>query len=190
MPLNYRNLSLAEITVEAEAVTHAAQTAFGQLSAAQLNWKPSAEAWSVGQCLEHLMAVNRAMFPAFDEVIEGRKQMTLWERMPLLPGLLGGLMVKAVSPEAKQKLKAPPAAQPATNASDALIVSHFVAHQREVLGRLQDMEKYEADKIVMTSPFLAVVTYNMLDACRLIVAHERRHLQQAQRVTQTPGFPQ
>ncbi len=187
--LDYTKLSLAEAVTEAEAVTRDAQTAFGQLTAEQLNWKPSAAAWSVGQCLEHLIAANRQMFPAFDEVLEGRKQTSLWERVPLLPGLCGRVMVKSQAPEATRKFKAPPAAQPSASAIDAGVVSHFTAHQREVVGRLQEMEKYEADRIIITSPFVRLITYSMLDACRLLVTHERRHLAQAQRVTKLPGFP-
>jgi hypothetical protein len=41
----------------------------------------------------------------------------------------------------------------------------------------------------MVSPFVAFITYSVLDGCRLIVTHERRHFEQARRVTQEPGFP-
>jgi hypothetical protein len=34
-----------------------------------------------------------------------------------------------------------------------------------------------------------VITYSLLDACRVIVAHEQRHMLQARRVTQLPEFP-
>jgi len=30
---------------------------------------------------------------------------------------------------------------------------------------------------------------NVLDACRILIAHDRRHFEQARRVTQSPGFP-
>jgi hypothetical protein len=43
--------------------------------------------------------------------------------------------------------------------------------------------------IVIQSPVAPVAFYSMLDAFRIIVTHERRHLLQAQRVTQSPGFP-
>jgi hypothetical protein len=33
------------------------------------------------------------------------------------------------------------------------------------------------------------LTYSVLDGCRLIVTHERRHFEQARRVTQASGFP-
>ena len=41
----------------------------------------------------------------------------------------------------------------------------------------------------MTSPFLGIVTYSVLDGWRLIVAHERRHVAQAKRVMGSAGFP-
>jgi hypothetical protein len=41
----------------------------------------------------------------------------------------------------------------------------------------------------MTSPFASVVTYSVLDGWRLVVAHDRRHVEQARRVTQAAEFP-
>jgi hypothetical protein len=43
--------------------------------------------------------------------------------------------------------------------------------------------------IIITSPFASVMVYILLDAFRLIVAHERRHFAQAQRVMEADGFP-
>ena len=41
----------------------------------------------------------------------------------------------------------------------------------------------------MTSPFIGVITYSVLDGWRLMVAHDHRHIEQAQRVRTSPGFP-
>jgi len=41
----------------------------------------------------------------------------------------------------------------------------------------------------MVSPFVRFITYSVLDGCRLMAAHDRRHFEQARRVTQTAGFP-
>jgi hypothetical protein len=68
-------------------------------------------------------------------------------------------------------------------------VARFVDHQRELAEQFKQLAAVDAERIVMTSPLLSVVTYSLLDAARLIVAHERRHLAQAARVTQAPGFP-
>jgi len=190
MPKDFTTLSLPETLAEAEAIAQDVQGTLAQLNAEQLNWKPNAESWSVGQCLEHLIVADYAMFGAFDEVLSGRKRATRWERMPLLPGLFGKLLVKSVSPQAKQKLKAPLKIQPSTSAIDPQIVSRFVEHQRELVSRLTNLDNFFVEKIVMTSPLMKLITYSVLDACRLIVAHERRHLAQAQRVMETAGFPQ
>lgn len=190
MPQDFTTLSLSETLAEAEAISRDVQTTFGQLNAEQLNWKPDDKTWSVAQCLEHLVATNSGMFGPFDEIISGQKRATLWERMPVLPGLFGKLMVKSLSPNATQKLKAPASIQPATSVIDAQIVNRFAEHQRELSGRFTSLENFLVEKIVMTSPFLKVMTYSVLDACRLIVAHERRHMAQAQRVMAAPGFPQ
>lgn len=187
---DFTTLSLPEVRAEAEAITHEVQTTFSQLNAEQLNWKPNAEAWSVGQCLEHLIAANREMSVPLDEVLSERKRATRWERMPLLPGFFGRLMVKSVSPIAKQKLKAPTKIRPTASALDPQIVGSFVAEQRELIDRLTRLDNFFVEKIIITSPFVKLITYSVLDACRLIVAHERRHLAQARRVMETPGFPQ
>jgi hypothetical protein len=38
---------------EAEIIAGDAQILFGHLNKQQLNWKPDADSWSVGQSLEH-----------------------------------------------------------------------------------------------------------------------------------------
>jgi hypothetical protein len=45
------------------------------------------------------------------------------------------------------------------------------------------------EKIIITSVVSPFVTYTLLDAYRILVAHERRHLEQAERVMRAPGFP-
>jgi len=42
------------------------------LSPEQLNWRPRPEAWSVGQCLEHLHLANEVYLPAISIALEGR----------------------------------------------------------------------------------------------------------------------
>ena len=41
----------------------------------------------------------------------------------------------------------------------------------------------------MTSPFARIITYSVLDGWRLMLAHDRRHVEQARRVVQSPEFP-
>jgi hypothetical protein len=187
--MDYVNLSLPEVFGEAEAIAADAQTLFGHLSAQQINWKPSADQWSVAQCLEHLIAVNGSYHTQFDRIIAGEKKPTLWERMPVLPGLFGKLLVKSQAPNSHQKFTAPALAQPSSSAVDPQVVDRFVENHRETMAKLRAMERLDPAKLIVTSPFVKLITYSALDAARLVVAHERRHFAQAQRVMETAGFP-
>lgn len=187
--MDYVNLSLPEVFDEAEAIAADAKMLFGHLSAQQINWKPSAGEWSVAQCLEHLIAINSAYYPQFDRILSGEKKATLWERMPILPGLFGKMLVKSQAPNSHQKFKAPNLAQPSASAIDPQVVDRFVENHRETITKLRAMERLDPAKTIVTSPFVKLITYSALDAARLVVAHERRHFAQAQRVMETEGFP-
>ena len=50
-------------------------------------------------------------------------------------------------------------------------------------------EELDLRNIVITSPVMSLMTYSLWDAYKIMVAHERRHMAQAKRVMDTPGFP-
>src|SRR5678816_4463844 len=114
--------SVGEIVNGLSGVSEDVKASFGKLTAEQLNWKPSPESWSVGQCLDHLNTTNRSYYRSFDEVINGSRITRFMERLPVLPGLFGNLLVKSLDPEATRKLKAPPAFQASSSSIPTTIV--------------------------------------------------------------------
>jgi hypothetical protein len=187
--MDYQNLTLPQIYDEAEAIAVDAKALFGHLNPEQINWKPGADSWSVAQCLDHLISINREYYPVFDRILKGEHGRTLLRRLPFLHAIFGRMMIKALSPNSRQKFKAPGAARPSSSSIDSQIVERFITHQRETLVRMRSLEDREPAGIIITSPFASVVVYSLLDTFRLIVAHERRHFAQAQRVMETDGFP-
>ncbi|MBC7909408.1 MAG: DinB family protein [Pyrinomonadaceae bacterium] len=174
---------------EAQAVTVETQREFGQLNAEQLNWKPSAEEWSIGQCFEHLIMTNETFYPDLDELLSGEKRRTFWEQLPLLPGLFGKLIISRVRPDSGKKSKAPKVFAPSQSEIDSRVIEKFVAHQNELAEKLRATEKMDLRRVKVTSPVAKFVTYSLLDAFTILVFHERRHFQQAQRVLAANGFP-
>lgn len=183
------NMSLAEILNETDAIIADVQSAFGQLNAEQLNWKPNAEAWSVAQCLDHLIVINGPMLAPFDQLVSGTKPTRFMERLPFWPGMWGGVMIKMLQPEATKKLKSPPTVVPSSSKLDPSIINRFVTHQQELKQKLRAVENLNPEKVIMTSPFAGFITYSLLDAARIVIVHERRHFEQAKRVMATEGFP-
>ncbi len=189
MSTNYTALSLADVAAEFAAIARDAQSVFGLLDEHQLNWRPHANSWSVAQCFDHLLSANREMFQAIDAATAGSSRPTVWQRLPGLPRVFGLLVIKSQTPQATRKFTAPRKAEPASSAIDARIIERFVAHQQEGAARVRSLDGRDVARIIMISPFVPFITYSVLDGCRLIAAHQRRHFEQARRVTQEPRFP-
>ena len=186
---NYLRLSLADVEAELAAIALETRLVFGHLDARQLNWRPDATNWSVAQCFDHLLSTNRQMLQAMDAALDASRARTIWQRLPGLPRLFGALLVKSQAPGGNRKFSAPRQAVPSASAIDAAILDRFLAHQHEAVARLRALPAVETPGAIMVSPFSSVITYSVLDGWRLIVAHERRHLGQARRVTEAAGFP-
>ena len=183
------NEELPKLIDEAHAIAEDAQKIFGHLSIEQLNWKPKADEWSVAQCFDHLIVTNVGNFPRIEKIANGEYKPSLKERLPLLPRFFGSMILKAVQPQAQRKFKAGPRFQPASSAIGGDIIAKFKAHQEDVIDYMKKSNRLNLKKVIITSPVASFATYSLLDAYKILVAHERRHMAQASRVMETSGFP-
>lgn len=174
---------------ELEQVGRAAREVFGPLSAAQLNWKPSAGRWSVGQCFDHLIVTNRQFFPVMERVAAGTHRANLWGRVSPLSGFFARYILRYLDPLKGKPTKAPRIFEPAASDIAPDVVERFAAHQEELAALMRATAGADIARTIVTSPVAAVATYSLLDAYRIVVAHERKHFEQARRVTQSEGFP-
>jgi hypothetical protein len=189
MGTDFSKLPLAGVVAELEAIAADAQATFGPLGPRQLNWRAEPARWSVAQCFDHLIKANAEMIDAAAAALGRGQPRTLWQRLPLWPRLMGRMLIRSQSPGASGRYTAPRPAQPTASAIDPAIVARFIGQQRDLLARARALDERVAARTIMVSPFVKVITYSVLDGWRLIVAHERRHLEQARRVITTPEFP-
>jgi hypothetical protein len=178
---------VAGITSALEQISDEVKRAFGSLSADQLNWKPAPESWSVGQCLDHLIKSNEEFFPELDQLAAGTRKNTLWQRWSPLSGIAGAFLVSTLKKDG-QKVKTNQKMSPPSDI-DADIVERFGRHQSELIEKLRATASADWRKVVLTSPFVKIMTYRMDTGLQAIIEHEKRHLRQAKRVTEMEGFP-
>ncbi len=171
-----------------QKISEDAQKTFGGLSGEQINWKPRAESWSVGQCFDHLIKSNEAFEPQFQEFASGRRKQTFWQNYSPLTGFFGNFLLKSLKNDAK-KFKAPSKAIVPPSDIPADIIERFAAHQNELCEKLKTLDNFDWHKTVVTSPFLSLMTYRLGTAFEIAVEHERRHFRQAERVTKEANFP-
>ena len=183
------NDELSKLIIETVTIAENVKKQFGDLDAEQLNWKPSAESWSIGQCLDHLIVTNETEFPAIERIIKGEHKNSFWSKVPFLTDFFGRFVLKAVEPTNTKKTKNPKVFSPSASDVDANIVNRFVEHQHKVAELMRATKDLDLTKIVITSPVAAFVTYRLSDAYKIVVLHEWRHFRQAERVMQAEGFP-
>jgi len=179
---------MSEIIYELEKIAESAQAAFGDFSAAQINWKPGAESWSVGQCFDHLIKSNELFFDELDRIAGGTKRSSFLEKWSPLSGVFGSLLINSLKKD-ERKFKAPTKRIVPPSEIDEKIVEKFGSHQAELIEKIERTGAADWDGVKVTSPFMALMTYKLSDGYKVIVEHEKRHLRQAERVTQAENFP-
>jgi len=173
---------IQDLTATVARIEQTAREEFGALDVDQLNWSPGEDRWSVGHCLDHLMKANAPYFPIFENVENGTKQTTMWERLPLLPRLWGSFLLKSVSPDNKRKIPAPKVFMPSSEPVPPNTVESFCTQQNELSAQINSLKDLKIENIIITSPALKFVTYTLRNALEIIVTHEQRHLNQAKNV--------
>ena len=172
-----------------ERVSAQTRDVFGGLSGAQLNWKPSAESWSVGQCFEHLIITNDLYFPIIQKVADGTHRNSFFSKIPFSTDLIAALMKNSLKPEQSRKMKTFKIFEPATSNISPTILEEFAANQRKLIALIESVRDLDIDKIKISEPLSAALNLRLSNAFEILVMHEKRHFLQAERVTQSAGFP-
>ena len=167
---------------EFDRVTTEAKSFFGNLSSAQLNWKPSPDKWSIAQCLDHLIVSNSTYYPQLNEVTSGAHKNSFYQNLKFVSQFFGNYLIKETGPVVAKPMKSPPAFIPSQSEIAASIVSDFEKHQSEFSQLVQQLSKTDLNNTVISSPALGIITYNLTDLLTILVGHEQRHLNQAKNI--------
>jgi DinB superfamily len=189
--MNYdlQTCDLSAVLAEGRLIGQDTTRTFGQLSAQQINWKPRHTEWSIGQCYDHLIISNRPYPRIIEDIVNGRRHASAWERVPLLPRVFARLLLRTLRPDSGREVDARPNFRPSSSHIEPTIVGTFLEQQDRLLRLMEATRRLDLDGITITSPVVGFITYSLMDAYRIIVAHEQNHFVQASRVMTSPGFP-
>lgn len=164
----------------AEASAHARRLA-ESVDPALWSRRPPHGGWSVGECLAHLNLTSKAFLPRLREAVErGRRENRA------APGLfrrdfLGWLLCRILEPPYRLRVKTPPPFVPTGDQSAEAVVSEFEALNAELVRLLDTASGLPLDRLQIVSPFSARMRYSVYSSFRILPAHQRRHLWQAER---------
>lgn len=180
--------TIPEITHEIERIIDKATTDFSHLNYEQLNWKPNAKDWSVGQCLDHLVQSAKAYEPVFDGIINQNVPPNFWRKIPFLPKIFGRLLLKAVSPIRDSKNKTFSVFEPSQSDVSLDVIYRLERQLRFFSAQIDKLKRHDLDMIV-TSPVTNIVNFSLLNALNIVTIHNYRHFNQAKEIMEMNHFP-
>ena len=162
-----------------------------RFSAEQFLWAPDARRWSMGQCLEHLNKTASPLPPHMDAAIVKARDAGLTGSPPFKLKWRDRLFVRSVSPGARMKIPAPPLFRPGRgdDLDQSKIIQDFIALQDRLIERLDSAEGLDHSGIMVRSPLSPLLRLSLAGWFMATIAHQQRHLNQAQQVSQEDGFP-
>ncbi len=172
---------------ELMACDRRAREVAGGLDQAQLNWRPSANAWSVGQCLEHLYIANQVYLPPMSKALDGNPTSPV---QTITPGWLGRWFIRTyIEPSSQSaRARAPGKIAPAQEI-DASVLDRFLRSNDHARALVRQASAYDVNRIRFVNPFVPLVRFTVGTGLEILWRHECRHLLQAERVRGSAGFP-
>jgi hypothetical protein len=169
------------------------ENSFGGLSAGALTWRPPDGGWSVALCLDHLRTTNQAYLTTITEAVElGRRKNRRVpdpDRAQVRGGRFGRWFTRQVGPDSSMKVKAPKVFRPIEDVDPGTVVGALISTHQGLEAILDGLGDLDLDRVRVSSPVSSLIRFHLCDAFRIVVAHERRHLDQARTVTGREGFP-
>jgi hypothetical protein len=155
----------------------------------QFNWHPAAGLWSIAQCIDHLNVTARMYLPMLDEGIADAIRRGLYTAGPFRYNLLNRMIARSMEPPYRVRTKAPRMFQPPPNRPRRDVMAAFRAYQVQYVDRLRQANGLDLVRAKAASPVVKWLRMPLGTAFAFTTAHERRHIWQARRLTEAPGFP-
>lgn len=153
------------------------------LTPEQLTSRPDPAKWSIAECLAHLNLSAEIVQSKVAAAMERGRKDNLLANGPFGLGFLGKALVWWAEPPPKFRIPAPKSIAPKIEAADpAKIVDDFFRLQDEWARLLREAEGLDQKKIKVPALFPGLPALRLCAPIPWMLAHERRHLWQAENV--------
>jgi hypothetical protein len=175
------------LAFELSANDQTAQALVAGIGIEQLNWQSVPGSWSVGQCLEHLCAVNEAYLIAISAALEEKADSPVEQ---ITPGWFGRWFIRSfVEPSPNSRRVSSPAKVRPGAKVDLSVITRFLSGNKSCRELIVRARTKDVNRIRFWNPFVPGIRFTVGTALEIIASHERRHLLQAERVRDAANFP-
>jgi len=176
-----------QLMAELENIDQRTKALTAGLTLEQLNWQPTPSAWSIGQCLEHLCLGNEVYFPAISASLAGKPVSPV---QGIILGWFAGWFIRSfIEPSPVTKRASAPGKIAPGSHVELSVIDRFLGSNQDARQLIRRAAACNVNRIRFVNPFVPLIRFTVGTGLKLTCGHERRHLLQAERVKQTPGFP-
>jgi hypothetical protein len=142
--------------------------------------RPPNGGWSAAECITHLTMTTDSYLKLLSDA---RARVPSDAALPAKysRGFGGRLLEWILEPPYRARVKTIAGFVPNSNAPKSETMGAFTRSQKALLSWMKAVESVPLDQVIVTSPFNKRVRYNAYAVLRIIAAHQRRHLWQAER---------
>lgn len=170
----YRN-QFAQIQSDAQELTSG-------LDELRFNWRPAPGAWSIEECLYHLILVGQWEVRAIERAIEQGRRRGLTASGPFEYSAVDRFVVDQTEPPVRNPMPAPERFVPVHGQPVTAILPTFLHVQSQFLGLVDQSENLDLRRIKVDTPISRFFRLSLGTVFAQAAAHNRRHLWQARRV--------
>jgi hypothetical protein len=157
-----------------------AEQIFSSHTTGQLQHHPGQGRWSAAKCIAHLNLSNRAYLPLLDSAIEELREKKLSSDGPFRMNWNTLLLKYWLEPPSRLRLPTGASFQPMEVKEPTAVLEEFQTISKAFEDSLNSARGLALDRVKFVSPFAEKVKYSAYAAFVLIMAHDRRHLWQAE----------
>ena len=174
--------ALEEVEKELNEATRRAWTLVQSTDARLFTVRPHPSSWSAAECISHLSISTQSFLPVLGAAIEDARKRGLVTKGngKLKMDVLGRVLRWFLEPPIRTKTKTSAPFVPRSVRAKAEAFGEFASLQQKLAELLLAARGLDLTKVKIISPFDKRVKYNVFSAFRIVVAHERRHLWQAE----------
>lgn len=178
---------LLEIKNQLDAASRKAVSVFAGVNPERLKQRPRPDKWSIAECVVHLNLSSQAEIALLNDTyarMPAERETRVEEQFKM--DLLGRFLKWTLEPPPMSvfKLKTTKNFQPVGVEPVSEVLPTFLALQEQLKSSVDEANGLPLSRIRVVSTFNSKVKYNLFSSLNLLLAHERRHLWQAEKAKQ------
>jgi hypothetical protein len=174
--------ALEEVEKELNEATRRAWTLVQSTDARLFTVRPNPSSWSAAECISHLSISTDLFLPVLRTALEDARKrgVIIKGKRKLKMDVLGRVLRWFLEPPIRTRTKTTAPFVPRSVRAKAEAFGEFASLQQKLAEIIAAARGIDLTKVKVVSPFDKRVKYNVFSAFRIVVAHQRRHLWQAE----------